>query len=131
MNGTRNTLVFRVFNMTRRAFSPESVDAGLISANDLSLLNHTKQSGGNGLWSYRISRLTSANLNFGFTRFSFLGASRQDDMMLISTGLMRQFPEILPNLVGTIQVRHNRRSSNQAVANYHENAAIASLSMSF
>jgi uncharacterized protein (PEP-CTERM system associated) len=130
MNGTRNTLVFRLFNMTRRAFSPESVDVGLGNAADLSLLNHTRQSGGNGMWSYRISRLTTANLNFGYTRFSFLGASRQDDMMLFSTGLMRQLPEIMPNLVGTLQVRHNRRNSNQG-ANYHENAAIASLSMSF
>jgi uncharacterized protein (PEP-CTERM system associated) len=130
MNGTRNTVVFRLFNMTRQAFSPESVDIGLGDAADLSLLNHTRQSGGNALWRYRISRLTSANLNFGYTRFSFLGAARQDDMMLFSTGLMRQFPEIMPNLVGMLQVRHNRRNSNQG-ANYHENAAIASLSMSF
>ena len=131
MNGTRNTLVFRLFNMTRRAYSPESVDIGLGNAADLSLLNHTRQSGGNAMWSYRISRLTTANLNFGYTRFSFLGAARQDDMMLFSTGLMRQLPEIMPNLVGALQVRHNRRSSTAAVANYHENAAIASLSMSF
>lgn len=130
MNGTRNTLAFRLFNMTRRAFSPESVDIGLGSAADLSLLNHTRQTGGNALWSYRISRLTTANLNFGFTRFSFLGTARQDDMMLFSTGLMRQLPEIMPNLVGTLQLRHNRRNSNQGT-NYHENAAIASLSMSF
>lgn len=131
MNGTRNTLVFRLFNMTRRAFSPESVDVGLGNAADLALLNHTRQSGGNGLWSYRISQLTSANLNFGFTRFSYLGADRQDDMMLFSGGLMRRIPEILPNLVGTLQLRHNRRTSSQAGANYHENAAIASLSMTF
>ncbi|SDA29529.1 uncharacterized protein, PEP-CTERM system associated [Nitrosospira sp. Nsp18] len=130
MNGTRNTLAFRLFNMTRQAFSPESVDVGLGNDADLSLLNHTRQSGGNALWSYRISRLTTANLNFGYARFSFLGAARQDDMMLFSTGLRRQLPEIMPNLVGTLQVRHNRRNSNQG-ANYHENAAIASLSMSF
>ena len=28
INGTRNTVVLRVFNMTRQAFSPDSVDAG-------------------------------------------------------------------------------------------------------
>jgi uncharacterized protein (PEP-CTERM system associated) len=130
MNGTRNTLAFRLFNMTRQAYSPESVDIGLGNAADLSLLNHTRQSGGNALWSYRISRLTTANVSLGYTRFSFLGADRQDDMMLFSTGLRRQFPEIMPNLVGALQVRHNRRNSNQG-ANYQENAAIASLSMSF
>lgn len=130
MNGTRNTLAFRLFDMTRRAYSPESVDIGLGNAADLSLLNHTRQSGGTALWGYRISRLTTANLNLGFTRFSFLGASRQDDMMLFSTGLTRQLPEIMPNLMGALQVRHNRRSSNQGTS-YHENAGIASLSMSF
>jgi hypothetical protein len=51
--------------------------------------------------------------------------------MLFSGGLMRRIPEILPNLVGTLQLRHNRRTSSQAGANYHENAAIASLSMTF
>jgi uncharacterized protein (PEP-CTERM system associated) len=131
MNGTRNTVTFRVFNMTRRAFSPESVDIGLGNPADLSLLNHTRQTGGNGVWSYKVSRLTTANVNVGYIRFSFLGADRQDDMMLFSTGLRREFPEIMPNLVGALQVRHNRRSSNAAGASYHENAGIASLSMSF
>lgn len=131
MNGTRNTLVFRLFNMTRQAYSPESVDVGLVDTADLSLLNHTRQSGATGLWSYRISRLTTANINLGYTRFSYLGAGRQDDMMLFSTGIMRQLPEIMPNLVGTLQVRHNMRTSTLAGANYHENAGIATLSMSF
>ena len=131
MNGTRNTIVFSLFNMTRRAYSPESVDIGLVDTASLSLLNHTRQSGGTGLWSYRMSRLLTANVNVGYTRFSYLGAGRQDDMMLFSTGLTRQLPEIMPNLVGMLQVRHNQRSSTVAGANYHENAGMASLNMSF
>ncbi len=77
------------------------------------LLNHTRQSGANALWSYRISQLTRANLNLGYTRFSFLGNNREDDLMLTSLSLTRQFPEISRNLNGMIMVRHNQRDSDQ------------------
>jgi uncharacterized protein (PEP-CTERM system associated) len=109
LNGTRNTLVFRVFNMTRRAFSPESVDIGLVGAGNLALLNHTRQSGANAMWSYRLSNLTRANVNFGYSRFSFLGHDREDDFLLSSISLTRQFPQIMRNLNGMIMVRHNER----------------------
>ncbi|SEK30061.1 TIGR03016 family PEP-CTERM system-associated outer membrane protein [Nitrosovibrio tenuis] len=131
MNGARNTVVLRVFDMTRQAFSPDSVDAGLVGAGDLALLNHTRQRGANALWSYRLSQLTSANANFGYTKFSFLGAGRVDDFWLITLGLSRQFSQIRPNLNGTLQVRHQERNSNQPGADYRENAIIASLNMSF
>ncbi|SFN78852.1 uncharacterized protein, PEP-CTERM system associated [Nitrosospira briensis] len=131
MNGTRNTLVFRVFNMTRKAFSPESVDVGIVGAENLALLNHTRQSGANAMWSYRLSNLTRANVNFGYSRFSFLGHDREDDFMLSSISLTRQFPQILRNLNGMIMVRHNERDSNRPGGNYRENAALASLSISF
>lgn len=131
MNGTRNTLVFRIFNMTRRAFSPESVDVGIVGVENLALLNHTRQSGVNAMWSYRLSNLTRASVNLGYTRFSFLGHDREDDFMLSSISLTRQFPEILRNLNGSIMVRHNERDSNRPGGNYGENAAIASLDMTF
>ncbi len=131
MNGARNTVVLRVFNMTRQAFSPDSVDAGLVGAKNLALLNHTRQSGANASWSYRLSELTRANANFGYTRFNFLGSGRVDDYWLIMLGLSKRFPQIQPNLNGAIQVRHQERSSNQPGPGYQENAVIASLNMSF
>ena len=45
MNGSRNTVVLRVFNMTREAFSPEAVDVELIGAQNASLLNNTQSNG--------------------------------------------------------------------------------------
>jgi uncharacterized protein (PEP-CTERM system associated) len=133
MNGASNTVVLRVFNMTRQAWSPDSTDAGLAGAQDLSLLNHTRQTGANALWSYRLSGLTSANINFGYTRFSFLGTNRVNDFMLIMLGMTRQLPPLLPNsnLNATLQVRHNQGFSNQAGPDYRENAVIASLNMGF
>lgn len=131
MNGAKNTVVLRVFDMTRQAFSPTSVDAGLVGGNNLALLNHTRQTGANILWSYRLSELTRANANFGYTRFSFLGAGRVTDFMLVTLALTRQFTRIQPNLSGTLLVRHNQGSSNQPGGDYRENAILASLNMAF
>ena len=117
--------------MTRQALSPDSVDADLVGAANLALLNNTKQSGANVLWSYRISELTSANLNLAFTRFSFLSTDRVDDLKLVSLSMTRQLPQIRPNLNSMIQIRHQERDSNQAGGGYSENAIIASLNMSF
>jgi uncharacterized protein (PEP-CTERM system associated) len=128
MNGARNTVMLRVFNMSRQAFSSDSADAGVISAADAALLFHTRQSGANALWSYRLSQLTSANANFGYTRFRFVGTGRVDDYWLITLGLSRQ---ILPNLNGNLLVRHQERTSNQPGPDYQENAVIASLNMNF
>ena len=94
MNGAKNTVVLRVFDMTRQAWSPDAVDAALIGAGNLALLNHTRQRGANALWSHRLTQLTSANANFGYTRFSFIGSGRVDDYWLITLGLSRQFPQI-------------------------------------
>ncbi|HJT51396.1 MAG TPA: TIGR03016 family PEP-CTERM system-associated outer membrane protein [Nitrosospira sp.] len=131
MNGSRNTIVLRGFNMTRQAYSPDIVDADLMGAANAALLRHTRQTGGNALWSYRISQLTRANLNLGYTRFSFLGTGREDDFKIVRVSLTRQFPQILRNLSGMIQYRHQERDSNQAGADYRENAAIASVNMTF
>jgi uncharacterized protein (PEP-CTERM system associated) len=130
LNGVRNTLVLTGFDMTRQAYSPDDVDADLIGAANAALLRHTRQTGGNALWSYRFSQLTRANLSFAYTRFSFLGTGREDDLRLVSASLTKQFPQILPNLNGTIQYRRNERDSNQG-GHYRENAVIASVNMSF
>jgi uncharacterized protein (PEP-CTERM system associated) len=130
LNGVRNTLVLRGFNMTRKAYSPASVDADIIGAANAALLNDTVQTGGNALWSYRVSQFTSANLSFAYSRFSFLNTDRKDDLRLISASLTRRFPQILPSLSGTIQYRRNERDSNQGNG-YRENAAIAYVSMTF
>lgn len=129
LKGVRNTLVLTGFNMTRQAYSPE-VDADLIGGVNVALLRHTRQTGANALWSYRISQLTRANLNLGYTRFRFLGTDREDDLRLIRVSLTRQFPQILPNLNGTIEYRRNERDSNQGT-NYRENAVMAAVNMSF
>jgi uncharacterized protein (PEP-CTERM system associated) len=131
MNGSRNTITASLFDMTRQAYSDALVDINLVGAQNAALLNHTRQSGVNALWNYRLSERTSANLNFAYTRFKFLGAGREDDLMLVMLGLTRQFRSIQPNLSGMLQVRHQQRDSNQPGSDYREQAVIGSLNMSF
>ncbi len=117
--------------MTRQALSPDNSgfwsSGGLI---DLSLQNHTRQTGGNVLWSYRLSELSRANFNMAYTRFSFIGHNREDDLVFASLSLVRQLQQ-RPNLFAVLEARHNRRESNQPVGDYRENAVTASLNMSF
>jgi hypothetical protein len=130
LNGLRNTVVIRGFNMTRQAFSPESADFDLPGLAELGLLNHTRQTGANALWSYRFSQLTRGNFNFGYTRFSFLGTGREDDLLMTSVSVVRQLQD-RPNVFAELRARHNQRDSNQPGGDYRENAVIASLNMSF
>jgi uncharacterized protein (PEP-CTERM system associated) len=116
--------------MTRQAFSPESADFGLVGPAELGLLNHTRQTGGNALWSYRFSQLTRGNVNFGYTRFAFLGTGREDDLLMTSVSVVRQLQD-RPNVFAELRARHNQRESNQPGGDYRENAVIASLNMSF
>ena len=60
--------------MTRQALSLVTADDGLLAGIvDLSLQNHTRQTGGNVLWSYRISQRDRANLNLAIRDSLFLG----------------------------------------------------------
>ena len=131
MNGIRNTVILRGFDMRRKAFSPEGVDSGLVGAGNAALLNNTRQTGVNALWSYRLSQLTRANIDLTYTRFAFLTVDRVDNLGLARVSLTRQLPQLLPNMIGMIEVRHNMRNSSQPGLSYHENAVVGTLSMSF
>lgn len=131
MNGSRNTVVFSVFNMSRQAYTPEDPDIDLVGAENVALLRHIRQTGANALWSYRISQLTRANLTGQYTRFRFLSTDRVDDLKIIRLSVTRQLRQAQPNVNGMIELRHNERDSSQAGADYRENAITASLNMSF
>ncbi|SCY17308.1 uncharacterized protein, PEP-CTERM system associated [Nitrosospira sp. Nl5] len=131
MNGASNTVVLSIFNMSRQAYSPDDVDTELVGGENLALLRHTRQAGANALWSYRISNLTRANLSGQYAKFYFLSTDRVDDFRIIRLSLTRQLRQAQPNLQGMVELRHKERDSNQAGADYRENAITASVNMSF
>lgn len=131
INGASNTVVFRIFNMSRQAYSSEEADLDLVGAENQALLRHTRQTGANALWSYRISQLTRAHLSGQYAKFHFLSTDRVDDLRIIRLSLTRQLRQAQPNLHGMVELRHNERDSNLAGADYRENAITASVNMSF
>lgn len=128
LNGTKNTLVFSMFDMLREAQTSQEMDSTLLGTNDLALNDKTRQVGGNALWNWRISPRTSANMSAGYTRISSPATGRKDDTKTIRLGLTRKFQ---PKLNGSVDFRHIQRDSNQSGGDYRENAITASLHMRF
>ncbi len=128
VNGARNTVSLRVFNMSRKAFSPADLDIDLLGIENVLLLNNTRQTGGNVSWSYRFSPRTSVNMNASFIRFKFFSVNRIDDNQILMMSLIRQFQ---PNLTGVFQLRRIQRDSNREGNDFNSNSVIASLNMNF
>lgn len=111
INGLRNTLSFRFFYRSRKAFSPEDDDAELVGIQNAGLLNNTRQIGGNASWSYKVSPLTTASLTASYIRFKFLsgrpGGSRNRDNMIFTANLQKRFGE---RLTGSLRYRYIQRT---------------------
>jgi uncharacterized protein (PEP-CTERM system associated) len=127
VNGVRNTLVFTVFNMSRKALSPEEDDIDLVGSENASLLNKTRQTGANVSLSHRVSQQTTANINASLIRFKFLTNNTRRDTMIFSASLNKQLQE---NLSGALIFRHLRFSSDQ-FSGSNANSITASLNMNF
>ncbi|MCC6916642.1 TIGR03016 family PEP-CTERM system-associated outer membrane protein [Nitrosomonas sp.] len=127
LNGKKNSLVFRAFNYSRKSFSPDAEDAGLMGTNAI-LTQNTTQTGGNMLWNHRLSPRTNANINFGYIRTSYDVTNQTDDNIIASTGLNKQLGA---NVNGSIMYFHQRRLSSRSNAEYSSNTITATLSMNF
>jgi uncharacterized protein (PEP-CTERM system associated) len=130
LSGAKNTLVFSMFHMSREAQTLGVTNSALFGANNFTLNGNTKQIGGNALWSYKISPLTSANIGAVYIRSNILATGQEDETKTFTVALTKQ---IRPKLTGAVRLRHVERTSNsnQNGTEYRENALIASLSMLF
>ncbi|CAE6513035.1 MAG TPA: TIGR03016 family PEP-CTERM system-associated outer membrane protein [Nitrosomonas nitrosa] len=128
INGRKNTVIFRGFNMSRRAYTGDEEDISLIGAANALLMRNTIQTGGNVSWNHRLTARTSANFNFSYMKIDFLTSDRLDDSLLFMFSLNKQ---ITPNVNGMIGYFHNRRDSNQRGADFSSNTITASLNMNF
>jgi len=129
INGRRNTLGFRFYHRSRKAFSPESDDEELVGIENAGLLNNTTQIGGNIIWSYKISPLTSLSFTASYLRIKFLSgqpSNRNRNNMIFTTNLSKRFGE---SLTGALRYRFIQRtfSGNDAQAN----SITASVNMNF
>ncbi len=125
LSGTRNTLVFSIYNMLREPQTAADVDNALLGT---ALSSDTKQTGGNALWSYKLSPRTNANIGAIYIKTNILAIGQEDETKTFRVGLTKQ---IQPNLNGAVNFRHVERTTNRIGGEYRENAIIASLFMRF
>lgn len=128
INGVKNTIVLSMFNTLREAQTAQEMDSALLGTTNLALNNETRQTGANLLWNWRMTPLTSTNMNIGYTKTSSLSTDREDNTKSIRFGLTRKFQ---PKLNGSLDYRHIQRDSNLSAGDYRENAITASMHMSF
>lgn len=131
LNGRKNSLVFRVFTLSRKSFSPDQEDAGLIGLQNALLTRDTRQTGGNVLWNHRLGPRTNANINFGYTQFEFNATSQKNDNIIATASINRQLSE---KLNASLLYRHQRRltgNANNFSNNFSANAITATLNMNF
>lgn len=79
-------------------------------------------------WSLRPAVHTTFTLTGGMSRNEESTGSRSDDLWNIGLVATRQFQ---PKLTGSLEVRHQERSSNQAGGDYGENSVAARVNMTF
>ncbi|MGV3654260.1 MAG: TIGR03016 family PEP-CTERM system-associated outer membrane protein [Noviherbaspirillum sp.] len=126
-NTARTTLVLSAFNARREAQTGQAADASLLAASQFALDGDTRQTGVNGVWTWRIGPRTSAHASAGYTTVRALDSARKDHNTTLGVGVMRQFQ---PRLRGTLDLRRLESDSN-IIGDTRENAISAALLMQF
>jgi uncharacterized protein (PEP-CTERM system associated) len=79
-------------------------------------------------WGYKPLPRTTYTLTGGLSRSEESGTGRNDDLWHLGLVISHQFQA---KLMGSLEVRHQERQSNQANGDYAENSVAARLNMSF
>jgi uncharacterized protein (PEP-CTERM system associated) len=125
LQGARNSLVANFFRETRTALFGSTL---LPASGDFAASNAIRSTGGSLAWNWRVTARSAFNAGAGYTRNEFLQSDRIDDLAYLRLGLSRQFQ---PKLSGSLYYRRQERQSTVAGSDYVENAAIATLRLTF
>lgn len=124
----KSTAVASVYDTLRRPQSDNTAsnaNSGF-GNNNLFFSDQTRQRGVSGLYSLRLSTLSTMNLNAQYYRTTSLLSNVTDDNKLVTLGLSHQFS---PRTTGTVELRRYQGSFNQAGTDFRENAISAYLTM--
>lgn len=86
------------------------------------------QTGINLNWTLALGLRTTLGVNTGYSRNEFDDPEREDNLANASVSLSRQLSQ---RVSGRVQLRHQRRDSDEAVNEYRENALTVGLSARF
>lgn len=101
----------------------------LYNHNDIFLLtNNVNQVGVNGSWNWKFNPVLSSNVSLGVTRNSYTDLNRTDTTSTLQFGLNRQFSS---DLIGSVSLRHQARSSDQNASDFTENSLSGTVNYKF
>jgi uncharacterized protein (PEP-CTERM system associated) len=121
----KSTAVVSAYDTLRRPQSDNNANSGLAGSSTF-FSDQTRQRGVSGLYSLRLSSLSTMNLNAQYYRTTSLLSDVTDDNKLVTLGVSHQFS---PRTTGTVELRRYQGSFNQTGADFRENAISAYLSM--
>jgi uncharacterized protein (PEP-CTERM system associated) len=122
LQGTRNTVVATAFWESRE------LARGTVPVGDFAASQSIRTNGGSLAWGLRLTPRTTWNAQAGYTRAEFLDSGQVDDFAYLQAGLTREFQ---PRVSGSLSYRRQAKDSTQSGAEYRENAAIASVLVTF
>ncbi len=135
LNGVRNTLSFRIFNLSRKSLSSidDNVELfGLDNEEGLALAQLTrniKQTGANARWNYKFSPRTNASLGASFVKFKLASSNTTTNNMIYDASLTRNLQS---NLTGILSYRRiQRQGGSSQFGSLSANSITASLRMDF
>lgn len=126
ITGSKNTVVFTAFNVSRQPQSVQDSTSALAGLSSLTT-GDTRQAGLSALWNWRVTALTSAIFNADVTKSTTNFNSTEERLKTFRTALAFR---LQPKLNGVVELKHAVQTSG-AGNNYRENAISASLMMKF
>jgi uncharacterized protein (PEP-CTERM system associated) len=120
----RSTALVSAYDTLRRPRSGADENSGFVG--NLFFSDQTRQRGVSGLYSLRLSPLSTMNLNAQYYRTASLLTNIADDNKLVTLGVSHQFS---PHTTGTVELRRYQGTFTQSGTDFRENAISAYLYM--
>lgn len=126
--GAKSTIIFNVFNELREAQTSGASDSALLGINKIALSDKSKQTGVNVIWNLKTSPVSSANMGVSYIKNTFPDIDQQFYTRSFTFNLIKKF---MPDLNGSLGLRHVRGESKTGIVDYRENAITASMQKVF
>ncbi|PRC93530.1 TIGR03016 family PEP-CTERM system-associated outer membrane protein [Solimicrobium silvestre] len=129
ITGAQNTVMLNLFNIQRDAQSVSIVDdTGLLGNTNQALLNNTRQTGANALWSVKFGPRTDASIMTGYTR----AVSNSTGITYNNKSTTLTFShQLQPKLKAMLELMRLQNDSNVSTGDFKENAISVFLLLGF
>ena len=127
LNGTKNTLIFSVYESSRESLTSLKIES-IFGTSNLVSNDNTEDTGGSASWIWRLTSRTNINANTSYTMSHHITTNITQRNWLTKLGMTRQFR---PKLDGSVELRRNQSHYDQTGGGYLEHAIIASVLMRF